>query len=125
MGDSSGGPGPEEYVQAIERAFERCPNLSGLRLLSAEARLGFATVRFEGPAGDFRGPYGAMVRLPAGEHDELWTKHVDPATGTVEDWAHARIAMRAVTAHEASRDLERGYNLDGVWWIVNDAITTQ
>jgi hypothetical protein len=114
------GPRPEEYVSAVQRAFARCPNLSGLRLLSVEARLGFATVRFEGPVDDFRGPYGAIIRLPKDQHDNVWGRHAD-ADGTVVDWAHAAIAMRAVHAHAASRDVERGYTFDGVWWIVNDA----
>lgn len=125
MGNPTNGPGPEEYVQAVERAFGRCPSLSGLRLLSVEARIGFATVRFEGSANDFRGPYGAMVRLPLGHHDQLWARYLEQDNGTVDDWAYAGIAMRAVKAYTASRDLERGYTLDGVWWIVNDAVAAR
>ncbi len=122
MGNVVEGPVPEEYVQAIEQAFARCPNLSGLRLLSAEARLGFATVRFEGPINDFRGPYGAIVRLPKNQHDDLWNRYIDDANGTVFDWVHAGIAMRAVDAHTLSRELKRSYTIDGVWWIINDTL---
>jgi hypothetical protein len=109
----------------VDRVFGRCPNLSGLRILSVEARLGFATVRFEGPADDFRGPYGALVRLPTGRHDELWARYAGNDMGTVENWAHAGIAMRVVSAHTASRAMDRGYTVDGVWWIVNDTVATR
>lgn len=122
MGKEGENPGPEEYVKAIEQAFARCPSLRGLRLLSTEARLGFATVRFEGPINDFRGPYGAIVRLPRKQHDDLWNRYVDDTESTVDDWAHAGIAMRAVRAHALSQDLERGYTMDGVWWIINDTV---
>ncbi|WP_422391904.1 hypothetical protein [Arthrobacter sp. N1] len=128
MGNVKGHSAPpqsEEYVPAIERAFVRCPSLSGLRLLSAEARLGFATVRFEGPVDDFRGPYGAMVRLPKEQHDDLWNRYVDDRHATIDDWAHAGIAMRAVRAHTLSQDQDRGYTLDGVWWIINDCLDIQ
>lgn len=118
-------PRPEEYVQAIERVFARCPSLSGLRLSSAEARLGSATIRFEGPVDDFRGPYGAMVRLPKEQHDDLWNRYVDDWKATVDDSVHAGIAMRAVRAHTLSQDLDRGYTLDGVWWIIKDCFDMQ
>lgn len=66
-----------------------------------------------------------MVRLPTRRGDGLWTRYVGDDDGTVEDWAHAAIMMRAVLADTVSLDLERGYTLDGVWWIVNDTVTAQ
>ncbi|MEG9250022.1 hypothetical protein V6S67_18180 [Arthrobacter sp. Soc17.1.1.1] len=87
----------------------------------AEARLGFATVRFDGPADDFRGPYGAMVRLPKKRHDDLWDRYANDRDATV-DWVHAGVAMRAVRAHALSQDLDRGYTIDDVWWIINDCL---
>jgi hypothetical protein len=58
------GPCPEEYIGAAEKAFAKCPKFKGLRYLSAEARHGFLTVRFEGPLDDHRGPYDVIVHLP-------------------------------------------------------------
>ncbi|WP_208739995.1 hypothetical protein [Arthrobacter agilis] len=63
-----------------------------------------------------------MVRLPKEQHDDLWNRYVDNRNATVDDWAHVGIAMRAVRAHALSQDQDRGYTLDGVWWIINDCL---
>ena len=90
--------------------------------------------------GDFRGPYGVIVRLPCDTGDEVWAEYagtrsdtdldsapgssggleVGRVQGSVDQWAHAGVAMRAVRAHAASLDQDRGYTVDGVWWIVDD-----
>lgn len=115
---SSAAPRAEDYLAATEAAFSRCPKLSGLRFVSADIDDGFLAVRFEGPADDFRGPYGVVVRLPGDRQDEQWARY--SGTGTVDDWAHRAVAMRSLSAHEASADQHRGYSPDGVWWLVSD-----
>ncbi|MFJ6004052.1 hypothetical protein [Arthrobacter sp. NPDC092385] len=116
--ESSRTPQPETYAAATKQAFGRCPNLSGLQLLSVESRHGFLTARFEGPIDDFRGPYGVVVRLPKDQLDNQWTEYA--GSGTVYEWAHAAVAMRAVNAHAASADQDRAYSPDGTWWLIRD-----
>ena len=108
----------ETYAAATEEAFARCPNLSGLRLLSVESRYGFLAARFEGPIDDFRGPYGVVVQLPKGRQDDQWARYA--GSGTVGEWVHAAVAMRAVNAHAASADQNRGYTPDDTWWLINE-----
>ncbi|MBG6184725.1 hypothetical protein IWX65_002703 [Arthrobacter sp. CAN_A214] len=111
-------PQPGTYAVATEQAFGGCPNVSGLQLLSVESRHGFVAARFEGPIDDFRGPYGVVIRLPRDQLDEQWTSYA--GSGTVYEWAHAAVAMRAVNAHAASADQDREYSPDGTWWLVRD-----
>jgi hypothetical protein len=111
---------PVAFVAATERAFARCPKLSGLHLVSAEAAHGFLTARFEGPVGDFRGPYGVVVRLPVTGQDDLWATYAG-LEGSVNDWCHAAVALRALDAHLSSRRENRGYSPDGVWWLFDES----
>lgn len=113
-------PGPEDYVQATKNAFAKCPRMSGLRLESVQAGYGYLTIRFEGPEDDFRGPYGAIIRLPRDRHDALWARYAADSQATIEDWAYRGVAMRADHARTASRTQHRGYTLDGIWWLIND-----
>ncbi len=109
-----------EYVEATQQVFAGCPRISGLQLASAEAADGILTARFEGPLGDFRGPYGVVVRLPKTRQDELWAKYGGEGDRTVKDWVYAGVALRAVEAHAASQHRDRGYTMDNVWWLIND-----
>lgn len=118
--DPKHGPGPEEYVQATEDAFAKCPRMSGLRLESVHAGDGYLTIRFEGPQDDFRGPYGAIIRLPRDLDDALWARCAGDGQATIEDWAYTGVAMRADQAHTISRTQHRGYTPDNVWWLIND-----
>ncbi|MEG9250271.1 hypothetical protein V6S67_19440 [Arthrobacter sp. Soc17.1.1.1] len=93
--------------------------MSGLRLEFVQAGYGYLTVCFEGPEDDFRGPYGAIIRLPRNMCDELWTRYAD-SQATIEDWAYRGVAHRADQAHTASRTQRRGYTLDNIWWLIND-----
>lgn len=113
-------PLAEEYVAAVEGAFGRCPKFGGLHLLSAETSQDLLAVRFEGPADDCRGPYGIIVRLPGNVHEERSAEHELAGEESVEDWAHAAVAVRALEAHAASRDLVRPYCRDGVWWLLRE-----
>lgn len=112
-------PAPEEFVAATERAFGMCPKRSGLQLLTAEARNGFLTAQFEGPATDFGGPYGVIIQLPTSKKDSLWVEHAS-LEGNVDVWAHSAVAMRALKAYTTSRDENRRYTPDNVWWLIND-----
>lgn len=96
-----------------------CPKRSGLRLLTAETNNGFLTAQFEGPAGDFGGPYGVIVQLPTSKEDSLWIKHAGPE-GNVNVWARSGVAIRALKAHTTSRDETRRYTPDNVWWLINE-----
>ncbi len=124
MGKLSTPPHLHEYIEATEHVFAGCPRISGLRLLSAEAADGLLAVRFEGPLDDFRGPYGAVVRLPATRQDPLWSRYTGEGEGTVKDWVYASVALRAVEAHAASQTQDRGYTADNVWWLINDTTNT-
>ncbi len=114
----SASPTPEDYLGAIEEAFARCPNYSGLRLVSSEVRDNHVAVHFEGPIDDFRGPYGALVQLPRNRQDEVWTRHSEG--DSLGDWAQAAIINRALEAHTRSLQEDRGYSPDGIWWLVDD-----
>jgi hypothetical protein len=111
-----------DFVDSTKRAFAKCPKLSGLRLLTAEVRHGLLTARFEGPVGDFRGPYGVIIQLPLHRHDIQWTRYAG-MEGTADHWAHAGVAMRALEAHNASRSEDRGYTPDGIWWLIDEKCT--
>ena len=123
MGKAPMGPRFDEYIEATQQVFAGCPRISGLQLVSAEAADGFLTARFEGPLGDFRGPYGIIVRLPRTRQDELWTRYASEGEETVKDWVYAGVALRAVKAHAASQNQDRGYTTDNVWWLINDTTT--
>ncbi len=110
----------DEYVEATQQVFAGCPRISGLQLVSAEVAGGFLTVRFEGPLGDFRGPYGVVVRLPRTRQDELWARYAGAGEKTVKDWAYAGVALRAVEAHAASQNQDREYTTENVWWLINE-----
>lgn len=108
MGQQTAQTRSEEYLEAAQRAFARCPSFSGLRLQSIEARHGFVMVKFEGRAGDYRGPYGVVVRLPqVGE--------AEAGEVSVEDWARLGVVVPALEAYKASQGQERPYSPDGVW----------
>lgn len=112
-------PTAEDYLSATESAFARCPNYSGLRLISVDARHGYLSARFEGPVGDFRGPYGVRVSLPADQKDPLWSRYTE--AGSVADWAQAAVVNRALEVHALSVRQERGYTSDDVWWLIDDS----
>lgn len=112
-------PRHEEYVAATERAFSRCPTFKGLRLLYADARYGFLTLRFEGPIDDHRGPYGAVVRLPNTSREEV-TGYEQATGSSAEDWTHGNLTARTLAAYASSQNQERPYSKDGVWWLIND-----
>lgn len=122
--DSDDLPSPADFAAATQRAFDNCPNFSGLHLLTVDVQAGFLTARFEGPIDDFRGPYGAIVQLPADQQDPLWATYAGPG-GTVDHWAHSGVAMRALDAHTTSRDENRGYTSDGMWWLIDDIPSPQ
>lgn len=112
-------PTAEDYLRATEDAFSRCPNYSGLRLISAEIRHGYLSARFEGPLSDFRGPYGARVILPTDQDDTAWVQ--DAGTDPLGEWVQAAVVKRALDAHAQSLQRERGYTTDDVWWLVDDS----
>jgi hypothetical protein len=112
-------PSPAEFVAATERAFGKCPKFSGLRLISAQARFGLLSAQFEGPAGDFHGPYGVIVQLPPTRQHGLWVGYAG-LEGSVDDWACSAVAMRALDAHTTLHQENRTYSPDGVWWLIND-----
>jgi hypothetical protein len=112
-------PSAAEFIAATERAFGKCPKFSGLRLISAQARFGFLSAQFEGPAGDFHGPYGVTVQLPPTREHRLWVRYAG-LDGTVDDWAHSAVAMRALDAHTTLDHENRTFSPDGVWWLIND-----
>ena len=117
-------PTAEDYLRATEDAFSRCPNYSGLRLISVEVRHGYLSARFEGPVNDFRGPYGARVVLPSHEEDNPSRTRGD-GTDVLGEWAQAAVIKRALDAHAQSRQRERGYTTDDVWWLVDDSAPGQ
>lgn len=110
-------PTAEDYVRATEDAFGRCPSYSGLRLTSAEVRHGCLSVRFEGPVGDFRGPYGVRVVLPADDEVRGWSARADP----LGEWVTAAVLRRTLDAHAQSERQARGYTTDDVWWLLDDS----
>jgi hypothetical protein len=109
----------DEYIQSTHEVFVECPRMRGLKLVSVEVTDGFLRARFEGPPGDFRGPYGVMVRLPETQQDEQWVR-LAGGEQTVRDWVHAGVALRAVRAHAAAQNHARGYRYDDTWWLFND-----
>ena len=123
MDKSLMGPRPQDYVEATYQVFAACPRISGLRLVSVEAAEGILTALFEGPLDDFRGPYGIIVRLPRKRQDQLWARYAS-GEGTVGTRAHTGVALRAVEAHTASQNEDRGYTSGNVWWLINDTTTT-
>lgn len=124
MGQSSFGSRPDEFEQATRHAFARCPRVRGLRLVFVAVRDGTLTAHFEGPQDDFRGPYGAVIRLPKDRQDPLWTVHADPDEGTIPDWVHAGVAMRSVEAHRTSLRQDRSFSTDNIWWLIDDTADT-
>lgn len=85
-----------EFVVAARREFEKCPKVSGLRVTSVDAGQGYLTARFEGPMGDFRGPYGIVLRLPRSTRDSLWAAHARTGDRTVQGWTRAAIITRVL-----------------------------
>jgi hypothetical protein len=127
MKDDAGTPVAAEYVAATQWAFSRCPNLSGLRLVSVEARFDFLTIVIEGPVDDFRGPYGGVICLPRDRQDAARmisardrATELEGGQDPVRQWAHVAVAMRALNVHQASALLARGYTSDGIWWLIDD-----
>ncbi|WP_434995150.1 hypothetical protein [Arthrobacter sp. Ld5] len=114
-----------EYVVAARQEFVKCPNVSGLRVTSVVAGQGYLTAQFEGPMGDFRGPYGIIVRLPTSTLDPLWAEHTSAGDRTVQGWVRAAIITRTLRAHRDSQDGDRGYTPDDVWWLIDDKTTQQ
>lgn len=113
-------PTAEDYLRATEDAFARCPNYSGLRLISVEVRHGQLSARFEGPVGDFRGPYGVRVLLPSGGQEASGSSA--PDADPVADWAQAAVVKPSLEAHASSAQQERGYTSDDVWWLIDDSV---
>ncbi|MBJ2119764.1 hypothetical protein I6N91_02070 [Arthrobacter sp. MSA 4-2] len=112
------GPRAEDYLKATREVFDFEPNLTGLRLITAEVAYGFLIAQFENLDGTPRLRYGARVRLPGSTVDRLWITYTE--TKNVVHWVQWSVWLRAMEAYQTGDYQDQGLGSGAVRWLIDD-----